>query len=140
MNDSKADGNDWAANSNRNTTRLKIWTAAWLLTTAIAAFAAKLVWDFAPVPTIGAQFLNMGAGVGMILATCRYVQGLDELQQKIFLQAGAITLGVGLVFGLSYDLLEDVRLISTQPEISHLVGLMGLTFLAATIIGHWRYR
>jgi len=140
MNDSKADGNDWAANSNRNTTRLKIWTAAWLLTTAIAAFGAKLVWDFAPVPTIGAQFLNMGAGVGMILATCRYVQGLDELQQKIFLQAGAITLGVGLVFGLSYDLLEDVRLISTQPEISHLVGLMGLTFLAATIIGHWRYR
>jgi hypothetical protein len=140
MNDIKADGNNWSSNSNRNTTRLKIWTAAWVLTTAIAAFGAKLVWDYAPLPTIGAQFLNLGTGVGMIIATCRYVQGLDELQQKIFLQAGAITLGVGLVFGLSYDLLEDVRLISSEPEISHLVGVMCLTFLVATIIGHRRYR
>ena len=97
MNDAKTGGNDWAAKRKSNTTSLKVWTAAWVLTTAIAAFGAKLVWDYAPWPTIGAQFLNMGAGVGMIIATCRYVQGMDELQQKIFLQAGAITLGVGLV-------------------------------------------
>ncbi len=140
MNDSKADGNDWAASSNRNTTRLKVWTAAWVLTTAIAAFGPKLVWDFATLPTIGAQLLNLGTGVGMIIATSRYVQGLDELQQKIFLQAGAITLGVGLVCGLSYDLLEDVRLISFEPEISHLVVLMCVTFLVGTIAGHRRYR
>lgn len=140
MSDSKADGNDWATNSNRNTARLKAWTAAWVLTTAIAAFGPKLAWNFATLPTIGAQLLNLGTGIGMIVATRRYVLGLDELQQKIFLQAGAVTLGVGLVSGLSYDLLEDVRLISFEPEISHLVILMCLTFLVATIAGHRRYR
>jgi hypothetical protein len=140
MNDSKGNGNDWAANSNRNTTRLKIWTAAWVLTTAIAAFGPKLVWDFATLPTIGSQLLNLATGMGMILATGRYVQGLDEMQQKIFLQAGALTLGVGLVGGLSYDLLEDVRLISFEPEISHLVILRCSTFLVSTIAGHRRYR
>lgn len=140
MDNSKADGNDWAAKRNKNTTRLKVWTAAWVLTTAIAAFGPKLAWGFATLPTIGAQLLNLGTGIGMIMATRRYVLGLDEMQQKIFLHAGALTLGVGLVCGLSYDLLEDVRLISFQPEISHLVILMCVTFLAGTIFGHRRYR
>jgi hypothetical protein len=140
MNDSKADGKDWAANSNKNATRLKVWTAAWVLTSAIAAFGPKLAWDFATLPTIGAQLLNLGTGIGMIVATRRHVLGLDEMQQKIFLQAGALTLGVGLVCGLSYELLEDVRLISFEPQISHLVMLMCLTFLAGTVAGYWRYR
>ncbi|MGB5630107.1 MAG: hypothetical protein WBM45_11860 [Woeseiaceae bacterium] len=140
MNDSKADGKDWAANSNRNTLRLKIWTAAWVLTSAFAAFGPKLAWDFSTLPTIGAQLLNLGTGIGMIVATRRYVLGLDELQQKIFLQAGALTLGVGLVCGLSYELLEDVRLISFEPEIPHLVMLMCITFLVSTVAGYRRYR
>jgi hypothetical protein len=92
------------------------------------------------LPTIGAQLLNLGTGIGMIVATRRYVQGLDEMQQKIFLQAGALTLGVGLVCGLSYEQLEDVGLISFEPEISHLVILMCITFLVGMIAGHRRYR
>ena len=140
MNDSQTNGDDWAAASNRNTTRLKIWTAAWVLTTAIAAFGPKLAWDFATVPTIAAQLLNLGTGIGMIVATRRFVLGLDEMQQKIFLQAGALTLGVGLVCGLSYELLEDVRLISFEPQISHLVILMCMTFLVGTIAGYRRYQ
>jgi hypothetical protein len=140
MNDSKTDGNRWAANTDRNTTRLKIWTVAWVVTTAIAAFGPKLAWGFATLPTIGAQLLNLGTGIGMIVATRRYVLGLDEMQQKIFLQAGALTLGVGLVCGLSYEQLEDVGLISFEPEISHLVILMCITFLVGMIAGHRRYR
>jgi hypothetical protein len=140
MNDSTGGGSDWAANERRNTTRLKYWTAAWLLTTAIAAFGPKLVWDFATLPTIGAQILNLGTGFGMIMATRRYVLGLDEMQQRIFLQAGAITLGVGLVCGLSYEQLEDVGLIAFEPEISHLMVLMCITFLVSVVVGHRRYQ
>jgi len=140
MNDSKAGGSNWAANTNQNCAHLMIWTLAWIATTAIAAFGPKLVWDFATLPTIGAQLLNLGVGVGLIIATRRHVQGLDELQQKIFLEAGALTLGVGLVCGLSYELLEDVRLISFEPEISHLVILMAITFVLGTVAGHRRYR
>jgi len=140
MDDPKAGSNKWAANTDRNTTHLKYWTAAWLATTAIVAFGPKMAWGFATLPTIIAALVNLGAGSGMILATRRYVQGLDEMQQKIFLQAGTLTLGVGLVCGLGYEQLEDVGLISFQPEISHLIILMGITFLVGMVAVHRHYR
>ena len=59
---------------------------------------------------------------------------------KIFLDAAAITLGVVLVCGVSYELLEDIRLISGEPQISFLIVLMSLTFMASHAAGHWKYR
>lgn len=105
-----------------------------------AAFGPKTIWDFATLPTILGVLVNLAIGFGMIAAHKRYLQGLDELHQKIFLDAGALTLGVGLVCGLGYELLEDIKLISVKPEISHLVMLMCLTFLAGLIFGHRKYQ
>lgn len=140
MSDSKTSSNDWAANSKRNTTRLAYWTFAWVATMAVASFGPKFIWDYATLPTIVAVLANLGIGLGMIVANRRYLQGLDELHQKIFLDTCALTLGIGLVFGLSYELLEDIRLIGFEPQISHLVMLMSATFLAGTIVGHRKYR
>lgn len=140
MNDLKTDSNDWAANAIKNTARLGYWTGAWLVTMAAAAFGPKLLWDYDTVPTVLAVLVNLGVGFGMILANKRALQGMDEMNQKIFLDASALTLGVGLVCGLSYELLEDIKLIPFEPEISHLVILMCLTFLAGTITGHRKYR
>jgi len=130
----------WAARNNKTTTHVGYWTLAWLATTAVAAFGPKLVWDFATFPTILGVLVNIVIGFGMVLATRRHLLGLDELEQKIFLDAGALTLGVGLVLGLSYDLLEDIKLISFEPQISHLAMLMGITFLVGMIAGHRKYR
>jgi len=135
-----SESNSWSANNARNTQRLAYWTAAWVASTALAAFGPRLLWDFATLPTILGVLVNLGVGAGMILANRRYLNGLDEMQQKIFLQAGALTLGVGLVCSISYQLLEDVRLIGFEPEISHVVILMSLTFLVGMIIGNWKYR
>jgi hypothetical protein len=140
MNDPKGGPNDWATSTAENTARLRNWTFAWVATMAVAAFGPKYIWAFATLPTILALLVNLGVGFGMIVANKRYLQGLDELHQKIFLDAGALTLGVGLVCGLSYELLEDIKLISFEPEISHLVMLMCLTFLAGMILGHRRYQ
>ena len=140
MNDPKGDPNDWAASTARNTVRLMFWTFAWVATTAVAAFGPKLVWDFATLPTILSVCINLAVGFGMIVANRRYLQGLDEMHQKIFLEAGALTLGVGLVCGISYELLEDIKLISYEPEISHLIILMCLTMMVGMIVGHRRYR
>lgn len=140
MNNSGTQARDWAERSRRNTIRLGIWTLAWVATMAVAAFAPRYLWDFATVPTVLAVLVNLGFGAGMIVANRRHLQGLDELHKKIFLDAGALTLGVGLVCGLSYELLESVRLIAFQPEISHLVVLMCLTFLAGMILGHRKYQ
>lgn len=140
MNDLKTDPNGWAASRARNTVRLGYWTAAWLVTMAVAAFGPKLIWNFDTLLTILAVLINLGVGFGMIVANKRHLQGMDEMHQKIFLDAGAVTLGVGLVCGLSYELLEDIKLISFVPEISHLVILMSLTFLIGMIAGHRKYR
>lgn len=130
----------WKAAMHNNTARLAIWTFAWVLTTAVASFGPKLVWNYQTGPTILAVLVNLAAGAVMIAANRRHLLGLDELQRKIFLDAGALTLGVGLVAGLSYEMLKGVRLIAFEPKISHLVILMSITFLARLIAGHRQYR
>jgi hypothetical protein len=140
MNKSTTDQNSWTASNRRNTLVLAYWTAAWLVSVALAAFGPKLMWNFETFPTVLAVLINLAIGLGMIVATKRHLAGLDEMQQKIFRDAALLTLGVGLVFGNSYELLEDIRLITFQPEISHLIILMCLTFMTGMILGHRKYR
>lgn len=140
MNQTKTGANGWAAKHRKNITHLRNWTAFWVATMALSTFGPHYLWHYATVPTVLGVLVNVGVGFGMIVANKRYLQGLDELQQKIFLQAGALTLGVGMVCGLAYELLENVRLISFEPRISHLVVLMSLTFLAGMIAGHRKYQ
>lgn len=140
MSKQKDTSSNWEASNKQNTVRLGYWAFTWVLTTAVAAFGPKLVWDFATVPTVLGVLTNLGVGFGMIVANKRYVQGLDEMQKKIFMDAAALSLGVGLVCAISYELLEDIKLISFEPEISHVVILMSLTFLAGTIAGNRKFR
>lgn len=140
MNTPKTDMNSWQASQKNNTARLKYWTIAWILSLALATFGPKLLWNFQTELTILAVVITLAVGFGMIVAIKGYVQALDEMQRKIFLDAGALSLGVGLVIGNSYELLEDIKLITFEPEISHLLIVMCLTFLVATIIGHRKYR
>ena len=136
----KADSNNYPIRIAKSSLHLLRWTAAWVATTALAGLGPGLIWDYATLPTILVVLVNLGIGFRMILQIKRYVQALDELGQKIFLDASAITLGVVMVCGVSYELLEDIRLISSEPEISHLVILMALTFMAGMIAGHRKYR
>jgi hypothetical protein len=131
---------DWESSKAKNIISLRYWTLAWVLTSALAAFGPRLIWDYHTALTILGVVINLALGFGMIVANKNYLQSLDEMHRKIFLDAGALSLGVGLVCGLSYELLEDIKLISFEPEISHLVILMCLTFLAGMIRGHRKYR
>lgn len=123
-----------------NTVTLRNWTFAWVVTMAITAFAPKFIWDFNTALTILAVFINLAVGFKMLIANRDYLRGLDEMQQKILLEAMALALGVGLVVGLSYELLEDIKLITFEPEIPHVVILMGLTYLFAVLSGHRKYQ
>jgi len=107
---------------------------------ALAAFGPKFLWDFSTIPTVLAVLLNLGIGFRMIISNKRYLQGLDELQRKIQLEAMAISLGVGLVVGLNYELLEDVKLISFEPEISHLIIIMSLAMFGGILAGQRHYQ
>jgi hypothetical protein len=136
----KPNKNDWASSNTKNTKILGYWTAAWVLTMALATFGPRFIWSFNDTLTMLAIFFNMAIGFGMILANKRHLKGLDEMHQKIQLEAMALSLGVGLVVGLSYSNLDVANIIATDAEISHLVILMGLTYLSGVIIGLRRYR
>jgi hypothetical protein len=131
---------DITAQTKKNTLRLFFWTGAWVLATAGAAFGPRFLWDFNTLPTILGVLIHIGIGFGMIRVFKQYLLGLDELQRKIQLDAIALTLGVGLVIGSSYELLEDIKLIPFEPEISHLIILMSLTYWVGVILGNRRYQ
>jgi len=140
MTKQECEQNNYQSKNNANTITLRTWTIAWVVTMAIAAFSPKFIWDYNTAITIIAIVINLVVGFRMLVANRDYLRGLDEMQQKILLDAMALSLGVGLVVGLSYELLEDVKLITFQPEIAHLVIVMGITYLIAVISGHRKYQ
>lgn len=134
------ESNDLTARTRKYTVQLGLWTGAWVLTTALAAFGPKFFWEFYTPLTILGVLINLVVGFGMVLANKRNLNGMDELMRKIQLEAMAISLGIGLVCGLSYGLLEDLKLISVKPEISHLIILMAIVYMIGVIAGQRRYK
>ena len=107
---------------------------------AIAAFGPKFLWDYNSSISILAILVNTIIGVGMILMNRKYANGLDEMHRKITMDAKAIALGVGVVGGLSYSMLDAANVISFDAEIGHLVMLIGVTYFIAFIVGSIRYK
>ena len=140
MNNSSTKPNNWAANNAKNTLILKYWTSAWVVTQALAVFGPQYIWQSNKLLTSLALLINLAMGAGMIMANKRYLNGLDELQRKIQTEAMALCLGVGLVAGLGYSTLDVTNLIPMDAEISHLVILMCLTYLAGILLGRRKYQ
>ena len=140
MNNSNADSGGFAARNRRNTLRLGYWTGAWLVTLAVSVFGSLLVWDSKPQLTLTAILINVAVGIGMIIANKHHLQGLDEMQRKIQLEATALALIVGLVFGLAYSTADITGLIPFDAEISHLIMVIGVTYGIATFFVRRKYQ
>jgi len=128
------------SNTRKTTLNLSYWSGAWVLTMALVAFGPKFLWEENATLTIIAILVNLGFGIGLIFANKKHFNSLDELQRKIQLEAMALTLGVAVIFGLTYSNLDVTNLIGYDAEISHLVILIGVTYLAGSVIGTLRYR
>lgn len=124
----------------KNTINLAIYTALWTVSLAIATFGPIFFWEENKTITFIGVLVNAVFGVLMILANVKHMNGLDELQKKIQLDAMGIALGVGVVGGLSYSLLDTTNLITQDAEISFLIILIALTYMAGIIIGQKRYK
>ncbi|MEM9586348.1 MAG: hypothetical protein AAGA03_03630 [Planctomycetota bacterium] len=131
---------NWQASIRRNTIWLGIWTGSWVLTSAVAAFSSKLLGDSSRWLTMVAIAVNLLVGMGMILANRTYLRGLDEHQRRIHTDAMGLTLGVGLVVGISYSLLDITNVIAPDAEIPLLIALMGLVFLGSLVVATRHYR
>lgn len=130
----------WSATVRTNTRQLGLWTAAWVATMAIANFGPRFVWDEVGWISALAIAINLAIGAGMVLANIRHLKSLDEMHQRVQLEAMGLSLGVGLVVGLAYSNLDVTNLIGFDAEISHVVMLMALTYLAGTVAGLRKYR
>jgi hypothetical protein len=132
--------NGYKSRTRSNVIRLFRWNGVWGVATALMAFGPKFLWNKALVFTLLAVGLNFCVGVGLILAHKKYLASLDELQRKIYLNALAITVGVALITSIPYSVMDRYHVIPFHADLSHLWGLMSLTFLASLFYGTWRYR
>jgi len=131
---------DWNTRIKKNTINLAFWTFAWVLSLAIATFGPRFFWEGETVLTIAGIIVNALFGIGMILANIRHLNGLDDLQKKIQLEGMALALGVGIIGGLSYSLLDTTDIIAQDAEISFMVILISITYLVSVLIGQKRYK
>lgn len=123
----------------KNTLRLGIWTAAWVGTMAIATFGPTYLWDHQSL-TITAVIINLVIGLGLILANIRHLRSLDEMMQRIQLEAMGLALGVAVIAGLSYSLLDTTNIIAADAQISYLVILISIVYLGSVVINMRRYK
>ena len=130
----------WRSNVKQQTRRLAYWTLAWLVSMAVASFGPALLWSFDRTLTLIAIGINVLIGFGMIRANIIHLQILDELERKISMDAMGLALGVALVIGLAYSNLDIANIIGFDAEISHLVIITALTYLAAMVHGSRRYQ
>lgn len=121
-----------------NQLRILPWTAAWMGLWLVATFAIKNEWISSPVAVVLVAIVLVGPGLGTMLAYRRYLREADELIRKIELDALALTVGVGLVTGLSYWLLELAE-IADEPGLPMVVAVMMVTYSVGVILGHRRY-
>ena len=122
------------------TSQLFSWVGAWLATCALMSFGPRFLWNSAAAFTLLAVGLNFCAGVGLIVAHKRYLANLDELQRKVYLHALWITVGVVLIVSLPYAVLDRFDIVHLKAEVSDVLILMTVTFLASLLNGLRRYR
>lgn len=120
--------------------QLAFWTILWTVSMALASFGPKFLWHQNTLLTVLAVLLNLVLGIVMILANRRLINEGDELEKKIQLESMGLTLGLSVVVGLSYSLLDTTNLISADAEISVLVIFIGLTYFISTLVNSKKYR
>lgn len=120
--------------------QLALWTWSWVATLAIATFGPKFIWDNHSFLTTFAVLVNGVNGILMIIANRNLFNDFDELERKIHLESLAITLGLAVVFGITYSLLDLTSIISFDAEISVVIFFIGITYLVSLTINSRRYK
>lgn len=132
--------NVWQATTKHNLRHLFYWTVGWVVTLAIATFGPTFLWDYNSGISLLFIVINTIVGAGMILMNRKYLNGLDEMQKKVAMDAMAIALGVGVVGGISYSTLDIANVIPYDAEISFVVMLISITYVVAVVVGNLRYK
>ena len=115
------------------------WTFAWVASIAFLTGGVNSLWDSLLITKIG-LLINLAIGIGMIIANKNLFKTYDELQKKIQFEAMAITLGLAVVVGLTYEISFDFGVIDKEPEFEYLMGFISFSYIASNIINARKYR
>ena len=115
------------------------WTLAWVASLAFLTGAENALWDNIIFTQIG-LIINFAIGVGMIIANKNLFKHYDELQKKIQFEAMALTLGLAVVVGLTYEISFDFGVINSEPEFEYLMLFISFTYITSNIINSRRYK
>ena len=115
------------------------WTLAWVVSLAFLSYGANFLWDNLLITKIG-LLINLAIGVGMIIANKNLFKHYDELQKKIQFEAMALTLGLAVVVGLTYEVSFDFGVIDSEPEFEYLMLFISFTYITSNIINSRRYK
>lgn len=129
----------FALRQKTNLKKLAFWTAAWTSSQALVTFGSKLIWPESTSFIVTSLILNIGLGIGLILANRKYLVEGDELEKKIAIESMSLALGLSIVVGLAYSSADQANLIPFDAEISHLVIFTGLCILASIGICRKKY-
>jgi len=136
----KNDSIDWPGQTKESTIRLAKWTILWVLTVAIPVFGPALFWGENHLISFLAILLNVGVGIGVIMAMINHLKKQDEMMQKVQLEAMGISLGVAIVGGIAFSMLDKTNVIPFNAEISYLVMIIAFTYLVSVFINLRRYK
>ena len=123
----------------KNTKKLAFWTLIWVLATALATFGPEFIWENSLFTYAGVG-LFLITGAAMILANRKHILNLDELQQRMHLEAMAISLGVAVVLGLGLSILEQQDLLGFKMDFAFMTIVISLTYLAGLAINTRRFK
>ena len=123
----------------KHTKIMLAWTLAWMVSLAFLSYGANFLWDNLLITKIG-LLINLAIGVGMIIANKNLFKHYDELQKKIQFEAMALTLGLAVVVGLTYEISFDFGVINSEPEFEYLMFFISFTYTTSNIINSRRYK
>ena len=115
------------------------WTLAWVASLGFLTVNHHLLHLNIMYTKIG-LLINLAIGIGMIIANKNLFKTYDELQKKIQFEAMAITLGLAVVVGLTYEVSFDFGVIDKEPEFEYLMLFICFSYVASTIISAIRYK
>ena len=115
------------------------WCFTWAVSLAFLSGGVNYLWDSLLITKIG-LLIHLAIGIGMIIAHKNLFKTYDELQKKIQFEAMAITLGLAVVVGLTYEVSFDFGVTNKEPEFEYLMYFICFSYMASTIINSLRYR
>lgn len=139
MSDGNGNNEKLATRLKRGTIQIFIWTFAWLVSTALLAFGPKLLWDYDSAITWLVIISNFALGIKMLLVNKRHFEDMDELQRKIHFNAMAVSLGLTMISGCLYGLLEPAGILAETPQPSNLLFVMGISYILSVFLNARKY-